>query len=52
MKLPIVMRALHNVVPGLVPGTYPSRRPDGVGAPLRVGPRIKSAGDDVWSVSP
>jgi hypothetical protein len=38
---------LLTVVPGLVPGTYPLGRPHAVGAPERVGPRNKSAGDDL-----
>ena len=40
-----VMRGLLNVIPGLVPGTYPLGLPDGFGAPMRVGPRVEPAGD-------
>jgi hypothetical protein len=35
----------NNVMRGLDPRTYPLRRLDGVGAPMRVGPRNESAGD-------
>jgi cobalt-precorrin 5A hydrolase len=38
------------VIPGLVPGTDPFGRRDGVEAPHRVGPRNECAGDEVMSV--
>jgi cobalt-precorrin 5A hydrolase len=34
------------VIRGLVLRTYPSPRPDGVGAPQGVGPRVKPQGDE------
>jgi hypothetical protein len=43
-----VIRAafLFTVMRGLDPRTYPFGRHDGVGAPTRVGPRVKPGGDD------
>jgi cobalt-precorrin 5A hydrolase len=39
------------VIPGLVPGTDPFGRPDGVEAPHRVGPRNECAGDVVSALA-